>query len=165
MSTKDKVNNLIMEGKWFRLAPRTRPFELETREIYVLPELHEWLMGCMKTAKMKDHQARVQIPLKDFIIGKQIDNCFFMKLLRSPTLDIWEIRVLGKYQYRIFGAFLYYDGFLATHIKDRNDIDKRDTFDREIEHVRKVWGKIFPCNSVSRLQGSFKDIVSNGKEC
>ncbi len=165
MSTNDILIKLQQESKLTCFLPRLRSYETDKRAMYILPSLNKWLTQDMKTTRMLNDQARVVSHLAEFIKGNRIDDLDFMKLLKPSESNIWAMRVRGsKPQYRVFGAFIDFDCFFGSHFVNRDDIEEKNSWEEEVNFVKKMWAKIFDNTSIQRLSGSFQSLVSNGEE-
>jgi hypothetical protein len=97
-----------------RFVPLFDPDESEMRELFMTPELHQWLYQS-DSKKTTNYKANIRAYLKRYVIGGMIENDNYMKSWQD---DIFELRVLlqpRREQTRIFGAFPKPDTFIAIH--------------------------------------------------
>jgi hypothetical protein len=84
--------------------------------------------------------ASVRATLGDYVKGEEIpDDDSFFKRLNPKNNDIWEIRILGNPQSRLFGAWADADCFVAFTGRLRENCP----FDQGIRIVHEKWYDLF----------------------
>lgn len=139
------------------------PDECDVRELWMPPALVTTLTQ-KDPKKARDYCANVRAYLGRFVKGDpRIDNCDYMKLLKS---DIFEMRVQNQKRgekLRIFGAFGEVDKFVALFCRYRHYFGGRSDpkWDHEINRAIACWDDLFPgCHRMKARP--FSNCVSNG---
>jgi len=79
--------------------------------------------------------------------GKAKPGPGFLKRLKAPPPEIWEIRVTAPVsQARIFGRFAEPDTFIATDMWTRQALGKAksSTWSKAMKQCETDWNKLFP---------------------
>ena len=127
-----------------RFQPLMDPDQSDRREMFVTPNLHQWLYQS-DSRMTRDFKANVRAFLRRFVIGGPIDNDAYMKNWKN---DIFDIRVQlqpRKESTRIFGAFAKAECFIAIYQRPRKDFVKHpDLWDNAINRARAEFDRMFP---------------------
>jgi hypothetical protein len=113
----------------------------------MLPGLHRELHAIIRRGKQADRLSAARTHLGRFVLGAKVNNLRYMWELGGCPRGIWEFRVreqIVKDQIRVFGVFAAPNKFLATHMRDRNDLgnDERK-WNHAVERVQKEWEALF----------------------
>jgi hypothetical protein len=147
MSTLAMLHELERAGSLVRFVPRLHPHEAELRHISMLPSLHRWVHQHATKRAQIDYLANVRAHLGDFVKGALIDDEDYMTELkrnRRPS-GVWEFRVRRfTPQCRILCAFAVPNWVVATHPRDRGELDNEGAWAAAIARVEREWQTLFP---------------------
>ena len=141
-----------------RLLPRS-PRVARQRAIFVLPELHDLMVGPHSDRSDANRYAALRARLEVFIGGDPITNTY-LKALRPTRNGVWEIvNKKPKPSLRVFGLFVTRDVFIATHHQRRDVLGGFQTpmWKEEIRRARHEWTQLF---NNAPLLGALHEVVS-----
>ena len=153
-STTLTLSELLRRGLLVRFEPQLRQGDSVRRGLYMPPALAQWVNERpSKTSEMRA-RATVRAKLGVFALGAPIDDEVYMKALRGPPVDIWELRPPGV---RIFGAFYGPDRFVCTNRRARAGLD----FEAAMKRADSEWYRLF-LNRRRYRAASFDEYVTDG---
>jgi hypothetical protein len=165
------LDEALAAGRLVRFKPELDPDQHDDREIFMRPELHDWLYQ-KDSRRSSDFKSSVRAQLKKFIINdteQPIDNSDYMKAWSNNVCsDVFEIRYqlipMHRDATRIFGGFAKPDCLVLFHQKLRSEIPPNG-WDKIIQKTLDFWNEALPGVRMVRARpfsncvtGSFSDV-------
>jgi len=145
MSIRDEIKRRELEGRLFIVTP-TVPHVAPRRALFVMPELHQLLIGPWKTDAEEARWNKLKADL-DHFVGEGLVNEGYMKPLKPRSDEVWEIKSRApKPSLRVFGSFADCDVFVATSYERRSFLGAFMSFQwhRSTRRSRALWRQLFP---------------------
>jgi hypothetical protein len=156
------VDKLVEESKLIPFLEGMVPCEREVRRLLLTKRLYDEIVALPESKKDRGHKLKIQAHLKRFVVGEEIDNQVYMKCLDKKEDRVWAIRILNEPQYRIFGAFLELDCFIAFHSTKRAQLRKQG-FATDVKRTIREWNALRLGKERFHAK-HFTSYVSNGRD-